>query len=623
MFRNILLGTVKAPEVVSYALVLKYNPAQRRAPSGSSQGGQWVKGGGSAGFYGTKEPIPISKLLSLRARAQLAGTGSPEDKVYQQAMKERAHAQGDSGKARIEAEAESIARRGGGKAGYATMMNAPTGEGFVNRPRGVGLPEPPPEASKNSQIAEKLASGDVSSSEANEGGVNASVVVELDNGLKALYKPERGEAWDGAFANGDINDYITNKDFSLAEREAFAYEVDDALNLGIVPATVLRTKVDESNIEFGSSDEDGGGYDEDYAKSRYESYKEKAQEDAMEAVGQEMYEKFGEAQQEYADDAQSRADDMADIWNELVDEHPEAAAALDAAGDVREHPTLPMGSQPAFERRAPGPVDPWEVLEEAGITDAYDMGKSLDSYGSAHYEAVKDILRRKMLEEGATELGDLDEDEVKEKLEYDDWIQEHSDTENQLYESKIQSFDSWRHSHGFDSGDGGGGYSESKLNQNSDAPHPRGGSFQHYRDDVDSWGDVTQDGGAKLAVLDYVIGTMDRHGGNLLFDGNGPVAIDNGYSMPGVGGDSPDSFTFRSHGVGDWKSNYGSKISDTLRMEILSSMSRTNWQAMVERHPSMSDDEREAFLGRVERMKKALRTPDGLASLWSKVHRMY
>ena len=58
---------------------------------------------------------------------------------------------------------------------------------------------------------------------------NASFLCEIDGGLQVIYKPIRGEAplWD--FPEG-----------SLAARETAAYLVSEALELGVVPPTILR-----------------------------------------------------------------------------------------------------------------------------------------------------------------------------------------------------------------------------------------------------------------------------------------------------------------------------------------------------------------------------------------------
>lgn len=131
-----------------------------------------------------------------------------------------------------------------------------------------------------------LKSGKVTDTKGLSGSVNKVLIVTLadDQGKqsKAIFKPVSGEAW----TNGDMNrkqyieqqvadglymdpedvplpgtntmdmneelgadlydetparESITNRDFSFAEREAAAYDVDVALGTGVVPATTVRT----------------------------------------------------------------------------------------------------------------------------------------------------------------------------------------------------------------------------------------------------------------------------------------------------------------------------------------------------------------------------------------------
>lgn len=117
------------------------------------------------------------------------------------------------------------------------------------------------------------------------------------------------------------------------------------------------------------------------------------------------------------------------------------------------------------------------------------------------------------------------------------------------------------------------------------------------------------DDGAKMAVLDYVIGTMDRHGGNILYDHDRPVAIDNGYSMPGPR--TPDGFMFRSSVVSEWLSGHPDFTKEA-REPVLQALMKTDWKAFIARHPAMSQEERDALLGRIETMKDALQTDAGL-----------
>jgi hypothetical protein len=515
-----------------------------------------------------------------------------------------------------------------GSAGYADIMNAPSGTGFGNKPRITGdtemvsrLTTPPPKPP--SHTLEVLKSGTAQDSRplGDGGNANSSVIVTLEDGTEAVYKPERGENWTASFANSDINQYLKNRQFSLAEREAFAFEVDSALGLGIVPETVLREEVDETHIDVDTSGGayhagGGGGYDSYEARQQYKSYQEKAQENAMDDVGQEMYQLFNEAKDEHAADIGRRADEMADIWNELVDEYPNLEAEREAALGVKEHPVLPMGSKPPFERRSldTTPIDPLEILDEAEVDVSAKMSVR-------ERDKVKEILRKRMVEDGADQLGDVDEDAAKEHLDYDSWLEDHSDTEARLYESKIQTFTEWRKDNGYNSSySGSGSGSGGGFNRNDQAPHPKGGSFQHFMSDADSYGDITQEGGAKLAVLDYVIGSMDRHPSNLMFDGDNPVAIDNGYSMPAS--NNPDDFSFRSHGVRDWISNHGT-VPEGLRSTLHDLATKTDWEALADRHPNMNAKERAAFLGRAEKIKTALETPDGLRQLWKRLDNTY
>jgi hypothetical protein len=98
-----------------------------------------------------------------------------------------------------------------------------------------------------------------------------------------------------------------------------------------------------------------------------------------------------------------------------------------------------------------------------------------------------------------------------------------------------------------------------------------------------------------------------------------PVAIDNGYSMPDAYDEG--SFYFRSISVGQWMEG-DAKPPENLRKEITASIDAADWTALVARHPSMTDGERQGFLNRVKRVREALQTPDGLYDMWKKVHLM-
>ena len=499
-----------------------------------------------------------------------------------------------------------------GQADIADLMNAPTGTGFGNKPRLTGDPALVEQMRSRMSTSSTqhtpdpvLVSGSVSATKKKFGGsANAAYLVEMEDGTKAVFKPKSGETFHGSFTNYEISEVITNQDFSLAEREAMASEVSFGLGFGeLVPETVLREHLNvDGDVQSDDDDEGGGGYDEDYVRELYDEYKEKAQDRIMEAVGDDMGDLYREAQNEHLGDINNRADEAAEIWNDLVEKEFPDTADVDAQ---REHPALPMGSQQPFERRAPVVLDPLELLDEAEIDVTATMT-----------EAEEDNLRavmRKHLQDGASELGDVDEDAAREHLQYDKWIEDHADTEARLYDEKFQSFDSWRHDHGYDSDEGGG----------SRQAAPSGpGSLQRFVKG-ESYGDPSHEDRTKMAVLDYVLGSMDRHGGNLLYTENDtPAAIDNGYSMPGPEG-APDDFTFRSGIVRNWITYEGGTpesasrtLSTKVRQPMLDALNTTDWTAMADRHPNMSTEERAAFLGRVDKMKVALTTPGGLWTLW-------
>lgn len=124
-----------------------------------------------------------------------------------------------------------------------------------------------------------------------------------------------------------------------------------------------------------------------------------------------------------------------------------------------------------------------------------------------------------------------------------------------------------------------------------------------------------------MAILDYVIGTMDRHGGNMMlatYPEDGivhPVAIDNGYSMPAS--PTPDGFKFRSSAVEHWRNGADKLVLKPLRDTTLEALEKTDWQALIARHPGMNKLERDALLGRIDNMKEAMKYDAGLKDLWS------
>jgi hypothetical protein len=588
-----------------YVTVLKWNPNQARGPKGSPTGGQWVKGGGNASMYGTRI-LPSSTEIDQMppGTPKVVARGRHAGRVGRQERERREEREA----------AEAVAyRQGGGVAGYATILNASMGTGFKNRPRAAGFDPaeaaPPPKDPVNKNVLEALTNGEVKRvvNGLND-GVNVSVKVEMDdaNGTKAVFKPERGEMWGSGFANGDIEDKIVNKDLSLAEREAMASEVDRALGLGLVPTTVLRTSLDVEGMD--TSSEDDVVWDSYELREMYNEYRDKAQEDAMDAVGGEMADLYQEAQTDHVKDIENRAQEVMDIWNEEVKDFPDEGP-YGAVEELQRHPNLPMGSAQSFRRQEPQEkaLNPLEVLDEAGV----DVSAGLSNQEK---DRVRAVIRQR-LEEGYQELGDVSRQEARDHLDYDKWMEEHQDTEGRLYESKVKTFDSWAEANGYNQGSGGG----DRGNRNDEAPHPNGGSLQHFISGLDGYGSPSTDDITKLAVLDYVIGSMDRHGGNLMYHGDAPVAIDNGYSMPDTGRqDEPDDFTFRSRAVRDWRDG-GRGVdgfSEDQRRPILQALEATNWKALADRHPNMSRGERDAFLGRVERMREALQTELGLYRLW-------
>lgn len=568
-----------------YSHILKYDPNQPRGPKGSSTGGRWVKGQGLADIAPGYREFP----------------SKPDDPGVAQARQQMGYTSVAPGM-----------ERNAGNASYAAIMNAPTGTGFKNPPRGeeVAATLAQIEAVAAAEAKAKSTGGSVKTALSTgsvdevkkkfDGGVNTSILVEMSdpNHTRAVFKPEVGELWGHGFTNSDIDQYITNKDFSLAEREAMASEVSDALGFTLVPETVHRTSLEGVDpSEYGG--DGGSGYDSYELREMYDDYREKAQEKAQDEVSEEMGKLFAEAQQEHVDDIGNRAEEMTDIWNQVVKDYPDSPYGDPEA--QREHPALPLGSKPPFERRTEKDVlDPMEVLDEANV----DVTASMND---EEKKRVEDVFRKK-LDEGYQELGDVDEDRAREHLQWDDWLPLHENTEAKLLDERVKTFESWKETFGYRD-------NASDGPQNQDAPHPNGGSLQRFVPHLRGYGDMSHEDATRMAVLDYVIGSMDRHGNNLMFDGDQPVAIDNGYSMPGS--DQPDNFQFRSVAVSEWLSDARhKKVPEPLRQSILNEIDKTNWQSLVDRHPNMSREEREAFLGRVANMKEALSYDEGLSTLW-------
>lgn len=463
-----------------------------------------------------------------------------------------------------------------------------------------------------------LSSGKVVNAKTIGGGhANAALIVDLDNGEKAVYKPEIGEAWDMAFANEDISDHVANRALSLAEREAMAYEVDQMIGTGLVPETILRTELPIGDVE--ASDDDGENYrpDDDELRGMYEDYREKAWERAADNAAEMMGGLYREAQDDHVKDINNRAEEVAEIWNDLIDENPEWDD-VDKYGSRTEkaiHPTLPMGTEQGlpvqgFERAAVGgDVDPIEVLDEARVDPSSDLTDN-------ERDRVRNVLAGK-LRDGAQNLLDVDEDAAREHLDYGDWVEGHADTENRLIDQNIKSFDSWREGEGYGSDERP---AKTEIpHRNSQAPHKQGGALQTFVKGLEERADLDWENGdhQKFAALDYVIGSMDRHGGNVFRDGMGkPLGLDNGYSFP-----DDNDIMFRSRPVTEWL-GYGRheeaarKVPEDLRTALSSNFEKADWPKFFERHKSMNDDEREAMQARIRDVREALKTEDGLYNLW-------
>ena len=446
---------------------------------------------------------------------------------------------------------------------------------------------------------------------------NEVVLVELEDGTKAVFKPEVGEAWNMSFANSDINEGITNRNLSLAEREAMTAEVDSIVGTELVPETVLRESFDVG--EVGASGEDSGGYDEDELRDMYHSYREEQQDHAYEVAGERMAELYAEEANDHLQKIEQRAQEIGEVWNEVIDEHPEygTVGPYGSRTEVAIHPTLPMGTEQGipvqgFERAAAGyddkNVNPISVIDEASVNIDGPLNDTERS-------AVKSILEGK-LAAGAQTLLTVDEDAGREHLDRDEFYKQHQDTEQQYIDSAIPSFDSWRNRHGYEiagSDDSGIRY------RNSEAPHETGGSLQRFVPNLNPYGDLDADRGDhhRFAVLDYMAGSMDRHGSNVFHtEDEKPLGMDNGYTFPNRNG-----LTLRSQPVYELL-NYGRSNPDVrvtppeLRERWKSNIDKTDWNAFVARHPSMDAGEKEAFLERVNDMSEALSEPEGLYDLW-------
>lgn len=477
----------------------------------------------------------------------------------------------------------------------------PSAAPSVAPPSGEVATTPSVEATPSGETDSKLVTlktGDVVDSEELGGGSNVTMLVDLKNGgeVKAVYKPEVGELWDGSFANYEISDAITNKEFSLAEREAAAYDADQILGTNLVPETVLRETldVDTPNVE--------SGYDSAVAREEYDQYASRARERGYDVVAEAMGEKFVEAQNEYVSDVENRVTEMQDIWNNLVDQLPEDTKNYGT--EIDQHPVLP-GVDFNVREQGAKVVDPYAILKEADV----DVSSKMSGEERGNVEA---LLRRE-LEHGYGEFGDIDPDVVREGVDRTEWYQAHEDTEAQLLDSQVQSFSAWKQDHGYESSSGGG-----VSVRNFDAPHPNGGSLQRFVADS-TYGHLSDDDNTRMAVLDYAIGSMDRHGHNVLFtndESSGSSgstkghAIDNGYSFPN------GPALIRS------LANPPSSISESLRQQLFDRLHAANWSLFFEKHSSMDTKERSALLVRVAKLEQALATPTGLKALWTATRRM-
>ena len=90
-------------------------------------------------------------------------------------------------------------------------------------------------------VETQLSAGEVTQVSDLGGGVNETQIVTLltrtkepRKELKGVFKPVGGEVF------GDIRSTINNSDFPLAHREVLASRIDDALDLGMTPKTVMR-----------------------------------------------------------------------------------------------------------------------------------------------------------------------------------------------------------------------------------------------------------------------------------------------------------------------------------------------------------------------------------------------
>lgn len=501
--------------------------------------------------------------------------------------------------------------------------SAPADEGGAGGSKGSG----------SDKIIKSLGSGKAKEATPIDPGghANTAYMVEFTDGSKGVFKPEHGEMWDASFINTSINESVTNRAFSLAEREATAYEIDQAMGTELVPETVLRTSGEDLGVDASDSgsDDDEHVMDESDIRDAYDEYRESArddlQDDAYEHAGEVLAELYTEAKQEHADNINDRFSEIGEIWNEIIDEHPEWAEIGEHGSRTAQarHPTLPMEDpDQTFKRQSVGgdkDVNPIALLDEASVDVDGEMNAS-------ERARVREILEER-LKGGAVKLLDVDPDAARDHLDYDKFVEAHQDTEMRAIDSyiddHIKSYDSWRANEGYTTPGSG------PHVKNPEAPHPTGGMMQAFVPDLRErvYDDLSMQRGDhfKFAVLDYMVGSMDRHGGNVfssgdLDEGGKPLAMDNGYSMPDT-----NEVTFRSAPVMSLL-KYSRDAEDAgtdpptfpteLREKYLDNIKKTDWNEFVKRHPSMSEGEKESFLERVNNMTTALETPDGLLDLW-------
>lgn len=454
-------------------------------------------------------------------------------------------------------------------------------------------PTPLPKSLTDNHTLKVLREGEITGAHDLGGGINVTAQLDLedpdgsDDNLSAVFKPENGERWNG------VRNTVRNREFSLAEREAAAYEVDQLLGTNLVPETILRDDV-ETDIEANDS-----GYSNDELQDMYREYREEQLDRVGEQVGDQMYELYGEARDSYVQGVKNQADRVTDLWNEVLDEHPEIEADEGRYGSpsfVNQQPVLPLdGTLRKFDPKHVGTdeADPLDILEKADVV----LDAGVDRNDAAN---IKAVIRRMILDEGYRTLGDLDEEAVGEKFEYDDFIQNHADTEARLYDEAIPSFTDWKEQNGYEVREG--------------TTASGRGSVQRFIDGADRLyvGDLTANSLYKFAVLDYAIGNTDRHSQNMLMGGDGsPYAIDHGYSFPSA------NYEFRSVPARYVINHYSDLGSPTtrLRNEFRENILKTDWNAFIERYSDMDQKERGAFLGRIAELAGALETEDGLYDL--------